>query len=112
MLSQGQRLSRTSDIQRLLASRPVLHHDLVTLRALPNELEVARAGIVCGKRVGGAVVRNQARRRLRSALREAIASVPSGWDILLVIRSRGASASVAAFGYALDELLLRRGLKA
>jgi ribonuclease P protein component len=69
-------------------------------------------GIICGKRIGGAVERNKARRRLRAAVRSLLPAIPLGWDILLVIRPPGARATVAEFFYALEELLRRRGLVA
>ena len=73
------------------------HRDLLTVAA-PFE--------------GGAVVRNRARRRLREAVRSLSSSLPRGWDILLVIRLPGASATVAEFVYALDDLLRRRNIVA
>lgn len=41
----------------------------MTLIALPNALGSDRLGIVASKRVGGAVVRNRAKRRLREIFR-------------------------------------------
>ena len=41
----------------------------MTLIALPNTLGADRLGIVASKRVGGAVVRNRAKRRLREIFR-------------------------------------------
>jgi len=41
----------------------------VTLIALPNTLGADRLGVVASKRVGGAVVRNRAKRRLREIFR-------------------------------------------
>ena len=82
----------------------------MSLRAAPNDLSEARIGIICGKRVGGAVARNRAKRRLRAAVRSLLPELPTGWDILLVIRPPGAAATVGEFVYALEELLRRRGL--
>jgi ribonuclease P protein component len=112
VLSRANRLTRKSEFDRIFAAGPASHHAIVSLRAAPNELDVVRIGIICGKRVGGAVVRNQARRRLRAAARSLLASVPTAWDILLVIRPPGAQASAAEFVYALEDLLRRRGLLA
>ena len=112
MLAKPNRLTRKTDFERLFASGKPLGHELCTIRAVPNELDVWRVGIVCGKQVGGAVVRNRARRRLREAVRSLSSSLPGGWDILLVIRLPGASATVAEFVYALDDLLRRRNIVA
>ncbi|HEX6512809.1 MAG TPA: ribonuclease P protein component [Chloroflexota bacterium] len=110
MLSQDKRLTRKADFDRVFAAGGAAHHELISLRAAPNELARVRVGIMCGKRVGGAVVRNRARRRLREAVRSLLAKIAPGWDILLVIRPPGASATVAEFVYALEELLRRRQL--
>lgn len=47
---------------------------------------------VAGRRVGGAVHRNRARRILRAAWRELVPRVVPGWDVVLVARAtiRGA----------------------
>lgn len=89
-----------------------MHHELCTLRAVPNDLALVRAGIVCGKKIGGAVMRNRTKRRMRAAVRQRLASVPLGWDIVILIRPAGAQASVGQFVFALNDLLRRRGLEA
>lgn len=44
-----------------------------------------RAAVVAGRRVGGAVQRNRAKRRLRAVLRAE--GVPDGFDLVVVARS-------------------------
>lgn len=44
-----------------------------------------RAAVVAGRRVGGAVQRNRAKRRLRAVLRAE--GVPDGFDFVVVARS-------------------------
>ena len=41
----------------------------LTLQARPNALESDRLGIIASRRLGGAVVRNRAKRRLREVFR-------------------------------------------
>jgi ribonuclease P protein component len=112
MLSRLNRLTRKRDFDRIFATSAPLHHGILSLRAAANDAQAVRVGIVCGKRVGGAVVRNGAKRRLRAAASSLVGSIPPAWDILLVIRPSGARATVAEFVYALEELLRRRGLLA
>jgi ribonuclease P protein component len=50
-----------------------------------------RAGFVVSRAVGGAVVRNRVRRRLRHLVREHLSNLPTG--TLLVVRALPASAS-------------------
>ena len=112
MLAQTNRLTRKRDFDRVFQAERPIHHQLLSLRAAPNELNQVRVGIICGKQLGGAVMRNRARRRLREAVRSLLPVTPPAWDILVVIRPPGAKATVAEFVYALEELLRRRGLAA
>ena len=59
---------------------------LFTLIALPNERADHRLGIAVGRRVGGAVERNRARRLLREAFRRLGGPVRPGHDMVLVAR--------------------------
>jgi ribonuclease P protein component len=50
--------------------------------------EITRAGVVASRRVGGAVQRNRAKRRLRHGLREVWESLPdTGFQIVLIATS-------------------------
>jgi ribonuclease P protein component len=42
----------------------------VTLLALPNALDRDRLGVIASRRLGGAVVRNRAKRRIRALFRQ------------------------------------------
>lgn len=55
----------------------------------PDEAEGIRVGFTCSKKVGNAVARNRAKRRLRAAAREVLplAGRP-GWDYVLIGRAR------------------------
>ena len=54
----------------------------VTLVARPRDGGLPRVGLVVGRRVGGAVVRNRAKRRLRAALREV--TLAEGTDYVVI----------------------------
>jgi ribonuclease P protein component len=84
-----------------------LVHPLLVLRALPNDLENSRFGFVVAKRIGGAVVRNLVKRRMREAMRMRLAVVPPGWDLVLIARTPIVRASFWCLGEALDSLLPR-----
>ncbi len=49
----------------------------------PNGLAHSRLGITVPARVGGAVLRNRMKRRLREVFRTNRASIPGGWDIVV-----------------------------
>lgn len=58
-----------------------------------NRLGCNRLGVTVSVKLGGAVVRNRARRRLREVYRLASPRLAQGWDIVLVARGRTAAAS-------------------
>ena len=53
-----------------------------------NRLGVTRLGLTVGTKLGGAVRRNRIRRRIKEAYRLVEDKLPSGYDIVLVARSR------------------------
>jgi len=79
-----------------------------SVRALPNGLETSRLGLVVGKRVGGAVHRNRAKRRIREAVN--IRALPAGWDIVVTARPGVQSAEYADVERELRGLLIRVGV--
>ena len=66
---------------------------------------VSRFGISVKKTVGGAVVRNRIRRRIREILRRNRMEIPSGWDIVIHPRSSVAQAPFAPLEAELVRLL-------
>ena len=57
-----------------------------------NRLDHNRLGITASVKLGNAVVRNRSRRRLREVYRLNSGKLKKGWDIILVARSRTATA--------------------
>jgi ribonuclease P protein component len=53
----------------------------------------SRFGTSVKKALGGAVVRNRIRRRIREILRRNISEIPSGWDLVIHPRRSVAQAS-------------------
>lgn len=65
---------------------------------------------VAGRRVGGAVVRNRARRVLRAAWREIAPDVRPGLDVALVARAGIRGAKTEELVTEMRELLARAGV--
>ena len=86
-------------------------HPLVAVRVRRNGLDRDRFGISTGKRVGGAVVRNRVRRRVREILRSWEHGGSVTWDILVVARPASADASFAELRAALMKLLTQTTTK-
>ena len=80
---------RSSEIRRVFATAEPLHGDRVVVFLAPGTGGVA---VVAGRRVGGAVQRNRARRILREAWRVIAPQIDEGTDAVLVARAgiRGA----------------------
>ncbi len=70
-----------------------------------NGLGRSRFGISVKKALGGAVVRNRIRRRIREILRQNGSEIPSGWDIVIQPRSSVARAEFATLTTELVRLL-------
>jgi ribonuclease P protein component len=74
---------RTAGIQRVFREGKPSHGRRVVLFVASGS---GRSALVVGKRIGGAVQRNRARRILRAALREVAPEGVDGHDVVLVAR--------------------------
>ncbi len=85
-------------------------HRLLVLKVLPNGLPESRFGFAVGKALGGAVVRNHLRRRLREIVRHT--PTRPNWDAIFIARGGTVGATFPELAEAASELLGRAGLKA
>lgn len=72
----------------------------------------SRAGFVVSKAVGGAVIRNKVKRRLRHLVRTRLAALPAGTDLVVRTQPGAADRSSVELAADLDAALaaaLRRG---
>ncbi|HET8660048.1 MAG TPA: ribonuclease P protein component [Micromonosporaceae bacterium] len=70
-----------------------------------GQLPPARAGFVVPRAVGGAVVRNRVRRRLRHLVRERVAELPAGAVLVVRVLPGAGDASYQELGLSLDAAL-------
>lgn len=82
----------------------------LVLYARKNRTATNRVGITVGKKLGGAVVRNRVRRRLREIYRLNEARFAPGWDIVVVARSRCIGADFPKLTYAYLSLAEKAGI--
>jgi ribonuclease P protein component len=99
-----------ADFAALQAEGRSRSHPLLLLRYRRNGLDLTRFGISTGRRIGGAVVRNRIRRRLRTLTREMAGRLAIGWDVLIVARPPSAMATQAEIGAALERTMIGAGL--
>ena len=103
-------LSRPQDFAAIQGSGTTKSHPLFSARFLRTDLETTRFGLSTGRRLGGAVVRNRVRRRLREALRVMAPSFQPGWDVLIIARPAIVEADHDALVGALRRTLVRGGV--
>ena len=82
---------------------------LVVHVARPSQDGPVRVGFVVGKPVGGAVVRNRTKRRLRALARPLLPQVLPGTQVVVRANPPAAGASTAALERDLVSALLRAG---
>jgi ribonuclease P protein component len=103
-------LSRPQDFAALQGTGTSRSHPLFSARFLRTDLETTRFGLSTGRKLGGAVVRNRVRRRLREALRAMAPSFQPGWDVLIIVRPAIVDVDHEALVGALRRLLQRGGV--
>ena len=79
---------KLNHIFRRLYSSAGQANSYLVLYARPNHLGINRVGITVSKKLGKAHIRNRVRRRLREAYRLNEMRFCTGWDIVVVARSR------------------------
>jgi ribonuclease P protein component len=86
------RLTRRREFLRVAGRGRKAARPSLVLQALPQPEGGLRLGFTATKKIGNAVARNRAKRRLREAARLTLASLalgeapPPGWDLVLVAR--------------------------
>ena len=84
---------KLNHIFRRLYATPGQASSFLVLYAKKNRLGKNRVGITVSKKLGGAVVRNRVRRRLREVYRIHESRFMPGFDIVVVARSRAVDVS-------------------
>jgi ribonuclease P protein component len=100
------RLKKPADYQRVYGARSRRDGKLVAVHARPNQLPHARVGLSVSAKVGGSVVRNMVKRRLREICRAWLdGGGDSPVDVVVVARPASAEASFDDLREELNSLL-------
>ena len=111
---RSHRLARRSDFRKTYDEGKKLAGRYLVLFVRPGEAGSIRLGLTVTKRIGCAVERNRARRRLREVFRrEARATLEKsrwvGADVVVNLRESGASAGVRELAEDFGRILRRLG---
>ncbi len=78
--------------------------------ATPNPVGHTRIGVVAGRKLGTAVVRNRAKRLLREAVRRLYTHLLPGWDLILIARPAILGAKEPQVEAALEQVAREAGI--
>jgi len=109
-LKRKSRLTRSEDIYRVRQQGKSFVHDAIVLGVRPNQFDYNRIAIIAGRSVGGAVQRNLAKRRIRSAYQSLMAQLHQGYDLVIVARRPILDFAYARLVKDLEKLLDQAGL--
>ena len=93
-LSRAEKVRKRAEYQRIYDRGVKVNSRLFTLFRLPNGLEHGRLGIAATRKLGGAVVRNRAKRLVREVFRHN--KLAPGFDIVIVPRRELLDTSLVA----------------
>lgn len=109
-MKRAHRLRRPEQFQRVRREGRSWDSPILALNAAPSRRRTARCGFVVGKRMGGAVTRNRAKRRVREAVRLIYDHIAPRWDLVFVIRPAAAAAEFTEIQSTVEHLLRRANL--
>ncbi|CAN5612761.1 ribonuclease P protein component [soil metagenome] len=87
MISRDMRLRRKSDFETARSRGKSWNTRLAVIVVHPNGLDHNRYGFATGKKIGGAVQRNRAKRLFREAVRHEDPHLIPGHDIIFIARN-------------------------
>ena len=94
---KSRRLTRTAEFGQVRQSGRKYRGELITLAlaSADNSNEPMRLGIIASRKVGNAVMRNRARRRIREIVRRHQHGVARGVWVVIIISAKAARATYA-----------------
>ncbi|MBP38267.1 MAG: ribonuclease P protein component [Dehalococcoidia bacterium] len=107
-LPTKQRIRHPAEFRRVFACGRRVSSEFVNVVVLTNDLPYPRVGLSVSKRVGGAVVRNLVKRRIRNSFAEM--NLNSGWDIVVTARPQASEVSFTELDRAIKKSIERAGV--
>jgi ribonuclease P protein component len=96
-LPKARRLTRTREFAHVRKDGNISRGRLFSLAvaSAPEPSEKMRVGIIASRKVGGAVIRNRARRRIREIIRRHQNEIRNGVWLVVIVSNHAARASYA-----------------
>lgn len=107
-MKRAYRLRRPDQFRRARREGRSYTSSLLVLYVAVGRRRHIRCGFIVAKSIGGAVQRNRARRRIREAVRLALPTIATGYDLVFVARSAAVLTTPFTAIQATVEQLLRR----
>lgn len=101
------RLTKSADFQRVRRLGRSYAHPFLVLVISPGDANNLRIGVVAGRNIGNAVIRNRVKRRLRAALSPFRERIALGWDMIFIARKPITEASFEKIQDVVKTLLQR-----
>lgn len=107
------RLKRRAEFLRAAREGRKVGRGTLVVQALPRADEATRLGFTATKKIGNAVVRNRAKRRLRAMARLSLDASPApGWDLVLIARDGTATCPFPTLRAEFESALAKAGVRA
>ena len=104
------KLKENRDFRRAYTRGASLVSPYVVVYYMKNRSSNVRLGITAGKKVGGAVSRNRAKRVITAAFRGCLPQIKDGYDFVIVARTRILSVKSTVVMASLMKLLKKANL--
>lgn len=111
-MKRSSRLTKSDEINCVRRDGCSYARNTIVLATLPNQSQSNqnRVGVIAGRSVGGAVQRNLAKRRIRSAYQYFEAQLQQGYDLVLIARRPILDADYQSLMDAMKALFSQAGL--
>ena len=108
--AKSKKLANSAEYRRAFAVGKMVAGGRLRLKLAPAQDAAtgARYGLAVGKRVGGAVVRNRVKRRLREQMRKI--EITGAWDVVVIAGPQAADARSSELAADLRRLLRKAGV--